>query len=52
MQRARPASASVKREATIADVDEARTQSGGAAASSAAKVARLASSVSGPLSCT
>ena len=50
--RARPASSSVNRLATIADADEARIASGGASASSSRKIARFASSTSGTLSCT
>ena len=50
MQRARPPSCSVKRDATMADVDEASTQCAGAAASRAANVSRLTSRTSGPLS--
>ena len=51
-QRARPFRFSVNRLATIADVDDARIASGAASASSSAKIARLASSVSGTFSCT
>src|SRR5258706_3780576 len=52
MQRARPASASVNFDATMADVDEARMALAGAARSSCSNVVRFTSSTSGPHSCT
>jgi hypothetical protein len=42
----------VKREATMAEVDEASTAPAGAAASSSAKVCAFTACTSGPLSCT
>src|SRR3954462_776111 len=51
-QRSRPGRSSVNFEATIAEVEEARIASRGAAASSSAKIRRLSSTRSGPFSCT
>src|SRR5450631_1960332 len=51
-QRARPGSVSVKREATIAEVEETSSASGRASLSSWAKIARLSSTFSGPFSWT
>src|SRR3954471_16376219 len=51
-QRARPFSGWVNRLATIAAVEDARIAPGAASASSSAKIARFASTVSGTFSCT
>ena len=50
-QRARPGSPSENSEAGMNEVEEARIAAGGARRSRSAKMARLASTVSGPFSC-
>jgi hypothetical protein len=51
-QRSRPGRSSLNFDATIAEVEEARMASRGAAASSSEKIRRLSSTRSGPFSCT